>query len=139
MQFSPSLDRDEKNVLQFTLPLLSQNFDLLTKKFYEYFLKTEAGELFKGTHIEKQFKMFSESINILLTQIANSSILTDSLDNLIEKHKKYGVEIKHIDLFTDSFVKALEDVFSTKAEARTIKLWAKIINEIMNYYKKQIE
>ena len=132
------LTESERQLLQFCLPKINNNIDFLISRFYFYFLKTNAGILFKHTKMGQQEKMFASALNAILTNITNPGLLEDTLEEIIAKHRDYGVLQKHIEYFVDSFMKALKDIFNTENDQYILNLWYKIISNIMGYFKDQI-
>lgn len=112
--------------------------DFLVIKFYDYFLKTDAGFLFQHTEMDHQYKMFASSLNVIITHIVSPHLLTDNLDKLIESHTHYGVSAKHIDLFIDCFMKALQEVFESDRDKLILNLWKKLLTTIMYYFRDNV-
>ena len=107
-------------------------------RFYYYFLQTNAGLLFEHTNIEKQYKMFTTALKIILTHNADPTQLEDLLRSLVETHVKYGILTEHVNYFIDSFMKALAEIFSAESDHEIIKIWTKVISEIMFYFKNNM-
>ena len=138
MEAVKELSESEKQLLQFSLPIINKNMEFLVIRFYHHFLQTKAGVLFKHTKMEDQYKMFASSLNAIITHIANPYLLTDNLDVLIQSHVTYGVMEDHIDYFIESFMKALGEVFNNEQDKTILKLWKKLITNIMMYFKEQL-
>ena len=138
MEAINELSESEKQLLQFSLPIINKNTEFLVIRFYYHFLQTKAGLLFKNTKMEDQYKMFASSLNAIITHIANPYLLMDNLDVLIQSHVKYGVMEEHIDYFIESFMKALGEVFSNEQDKTILKLWKKLITSIMLYFKEHL-
>ena len=138
MEAVKELSESEKQLLQFSLPIINKNMEFLVIRFYHHFLQTKAGVLFEHTKMEDQFKMFASSLNAIITHIANPYLLMDNLDVLIQSHVKYGVMEEHIDYFIESFMKALGEVFNNEQDKTILKLWKKLITSIMLYFKEHL-
>ena len=138
MEAINELSESEKQLLQFSLPIINKNTEFLVIRFYYHFLQTKAGLLFKNTKMEDQYKMFASSLNAIITHIANPYLLMDNLDVLIQSHVKYGVMEEHIDYFIESFMKALGEVFNNEQDKTILKLWKKLITSIMLYFKEHL-
>lgn len=112
--------------------------DFFVIRFYYYFLRTKAGLLFQHTNIEKQYQMFNSSLNVILTHIADPTLLEDHLQELIKSHVEYGVISEHIDYFIDSFMKALTELFDDESDKAILEVWNKVITDIMIYFKNDL-
>ncbi len=132
------LTEHEKQLLHFSLPIINKNMDFLVIRFYHYFLETPAGVLFENTQMEKQYKMFASSLNTLITHIVSPHLLNDNLDKMILTHENYGVMSEHVDMFIDSFMKALREVFNEEKDKLILQLWKKIVTNIMTYFKDNL-
>ena len=133
------LTMDEKKTLYVSLPILNKYMDFFVIRFYNYFLKSEAGSLFKDIDIEKQFRMFHRSLNVLVTHLAEPDKVEVYLDILIRNHKTYGVNQEHVDNFTDSFMKALKEIYTEESDEEIITIWYKVVLELMTYFKNNLE
>ena len=133
-----NISEHEKQLLQFSLPVINANMDILASRFYFYLLKTKAGSLFNSTKIENQHKMFSSSFNVFITHLLSPHLLHDNLDKIINNHIHYGVLTEHVDCFIESFTRALADVLKSENNKKTLHLWTKIISEIMYYFKEPL-
>lgn len=111
--------------------------DFLVVRFYAYLLKTKAGILFKNTNLQRQYKMFSTSLNIIITNIVNPPLVAETLDQIIQSHGKYNITNDFIEDFIDSFENALKEIFVEQTDKLILNLWIKIINSIMMYFKDQ--
>ena len=132
------LTENERQLLQFSLPVINKNMDFLVVRFYAYLLNTKAGVLFQNTNIQNQHKMFASSLNIIITNIVNPQLVSETLDQIIKRHENYGVTANYIEDFIDSFQNALNEVFSQETDKLILRLWIKIIDSIMMYFKEQI-
>lgn len=132
------LSEHEKQLLHFSLPIINKNMDFLVIRFYHYFLETSAGLLFSNTNMEIQYKMFASSLNTIITHIVSPHLLNDNLDKLIVTHANYGVLSEHIDMFIDSFMKALHEVFNENKDRIILDLWKKLVTTIMDFFKENI-
>ena len=112
--------------------------DFFVIRFYYYFLRTKAGLLFQHTNIENQYKMFNTSLNVILTHIADPTLLEDHLQELIKTHVDYGVITEHVDYFINSFMNSLSEVFSEESDENLLEIWHKIITEIMFYFRQDL-
>ena len=129
------LNEDEKEDLFASLNFLKFQIDQVIEKFYYYFLKTDIVELFRQTNMVKQRMMFNTTLGIIISNIDNPILLQEQLDELVVSHMKYGVKPDYIDIFIDSFIKALNDSFSGSNKERYVSLWSKLITLIMDYFR----
>lgn len=131
------LSEEERLHLQSSINYVVGNLEVLAKRFYHYFLQTDAGILFKDTDMEKQYKMFAISMRIILDHINHPTEMKNQLDNLIISHKRYGVIAQHADFFVDCFLKALKEIFEGyQVDERQRAIWKNIISEVMQYFKE---
>ena len=107
------------------------------QRFYYYFLETEAGDLFRHTELEKQYKMFYVSLAFLIAHIDNPILLNEHLKLVVAKHKQFGVTNRHIPYFIDSFMSAIKE-FLDNSDNRIIEIWNSVIYEIMNVFNEQL-
>ncbi len=133
MQSIIELSESDKDLLLSSLPIIRKKLDLFVIKFYTYFLKTDSGRLFKKTDMETQYRMFHSSLAIIFTHVENPELLEQHVNHLIKSHGNYGVGIKDVDLFVDSFMKALRDIYGESFDTYR-DIWFKIINEIMTFF-----
>ena len=138
MEVIDRLSSKEKDLFLLSLPIINRNMDFFVIRFYYYFLRTKAGLLFQHTNIENQFKMFTTSLNVMLTHIADPTQLEDHLHELITSHVEYGVIEEHVDYFIDSFMKALQEIFSYESTHDLLAIWYKVVTEIMLYFKDNL-
>ena len=82
--------------------------------------------------------MFYSSIYLIINHIEKPDFLEDHLNDLVEKHKHFGVLVGHVDYFIGSFIKALEDIFIGDVNKQIITVWYKIIIKIMSYFEKRL-
>jgi hemoglobin-like flavoprotein len=132
------LSSAERNIFLSSLPVINKKMDFFVIRFYYYFLRTKAGLLFQHTNIEKQYQMFNSSLNVILTHIADPTLLEDHLQELIKSHVEYGVISEHIDYFIDSFMKALTELFDDESDKAILEVWNKVITDIMIYFKNDL-
>ena len=138
MQSIIKLSDADKDMLLSSLPIIRENLDLFVIKFYSYFLKTDAGRLFKDTAMETQYRMFHSSLGIIITHIEHPALLEDHLRHLLRNHGKYGVLTSDLDLFIDSFMEALQDIY--KDQFSTYRdIWFNLINDIMVYFAEGLQ
>ena len=138
MEIFEHLPSTEKNAFLSSLPVISKNLEFFVIRFYFHFLRTKAGLLFQHINIEQQYKMFSSSLNIIITHISDPEQLEGHLYELIETHNDYGVIVEHVDYFIDSFMKALAEIFSNDSDREIIDVWSLAISEIMQYFKNNL-
>lgn len=132
-----SLTEVERLQLQPSINYAVNNLEFLIKRFYYYFLQTDARIIFKDTNMEKQYKMFAISIRIILDHIDNPTHLKKQLDDLINSHKNYGVMPEYTDYFKECFLKALREVFEGyQLYESQMNNWDNIISEVMQYFKQ---
>jgi hemoglobin-like flavoprotein len=131
------LSDEEKQLLLSSLPIFSENLDLFVIKFYTFFLKTKAGELFHATELEKQYKMFHASLGIIITHIQHPEFLEHHIDSIIASHIQYGVKSEYIDYFIDSFMKAIKSIMGEKSVIY-YDLWYQVIVDIMKYFENKL-
>jgi hemoglobin-like flavoprotein len=132
------LSQLEKQVFFDSLPIINKNMDFFVIRFYNYFLRSNAGHLFKNTQIENQYKMFNTALNVIISHISDSTLLEDYLALLVDEHAHYGVISDHIDNFVESFINALSEIFNNDSEKSIILIWYKVISEIMHYFKENL-
>lgn len=132
------ITESEREELANSLDFLQGKLEILVERFYQNFLESKAGILFKNTDMDRQQIMFHQSIGVIITHIQYPEMLELHLNNIIAKHSHYGVLAVHIDDFIDSFYRALKDVFPDEADAHNVELWYKLINSVMLYFKNQI-
>ena len=132
------LSEEEKELLTKSIGLLTGKLDLLVERFYFYFLRSnqEITKLFSNTNMLKQQNMFNVAIGAIITNIDNPTLIQNSLDQYIQKHRLYGVEIKHISFFIDSLTKAFTEVFSK--DDPIMKAWLKLFYDVMEYFKSKL-
>ena len=138
MEVIERLSIQERTILIKSLPVINGNMDFFVIRFYYHFLRTKAGLLFKHTNIEKQFKMFNTSLNIIITHIADPTQLEDHVHELVKSHAEYGIIPEHVDYFIDSFMKALKEIFPEEEDQEIVEIWHKIISEIMDYFRENL-
>ncbi len=136
LQTIEHLSNEEKVIFYNSLTAIQNRLDDLVPIFYNYFLQTKAGGLFKNLDMEKQYKMFHVSLAILISYIDYPYLLLEHLQLIIKNHKKYGVEKKHISLFVESFMLTLEEFIQNK---HALKIWRTVITEIMQTFQEQLE
>lgn len=128
----------DKQIFLASLPIISKNIEFFIIRFYHYLMKTETGQLFEHADFSKQYRMFQTSLNVILTHITDTTLLDDYLLNIIKKHRAYGVLVRHTDYFTDSFMNALEEIFTDEEDYQILDVWRKVISEIMTYFKNHL-
>ena len=75
MEVIDRLSSKEKDLFLLSLPIINRNMDFFVIRFYYYYLRTKAGLLFQHTNIEKQYKIFTTSLKVMLTHIADPTQL----------------------------------------------------------------
>ena len=138
MELNKYLTTKEKSIFLNSIPIVKKNIEFFVIRFYYYFLQSKAGLLFQGTNIENQYKILNSSFNFILTQIIDESRLEEQFYKLITTHVEYKVIPEHIDDFIESFKKAFEEIFSDDSEKKYVKVWFKIISEIMLFFKTDL-
>ena len=86
----------------------------------------------------KQHLMFTSSISIVIAHIDHPLLLQEHLDNLIIRHKHYGVIREHVDDFIESFKNAIKDILQD-SYSNVIPLWYKLITSVMMYFKDNLD
>lgn len=133
-----NLSDTEKVLLTESVIKLTSKFELLVQTFYGYFLKSDESiaKLFERTQMARQQSMFNVAIGVIVTNIDNSDMLMHHLDQIIEKHRLYGVSDEQVHFFTSSMSKAIKDVFGP--DDPIVPLWLKLINGVMIYFRTNI-
>ena len=127
------LNKVDKEQLLSSIPKIAENMDDFVVRFYSYFLKTDAAELFHATELEKQYKMFHSSIGVIISHIEHPVFLEQHLQAIVSNHKNYGVKMIHVEEFVESFMKALADIYAEEFDTYE-HIWRKIIGNIMSYF-----
>jgi len=134
LEFSDS----DKDLLLTSLPIIRNKLDEFVIKFYTYLLNTDSGRLFKETAMETQYRMFHSSLAIIITHVEHPALLEQHLSHLITSHAKYGVLLTDIDLFINSFMKTLQDIYEDQFY-KYKSIWEKLITEIMNFFSEGLQ
>ena len=134
-----NLSDDEKYHLNETIKIIKKNLDFFVVRFYEYFLKTEAGILFQNIAMEKQQLMFSTSLNIIFDHITYPLDLGRYLEDIAIRHKEYGVLAGHTNFFIDSFLTALKEVLEGQiVDSKYFDIWIRDISDVLVYFQEKI-
>lgn len=137
MEVLNQLSQEEKSAILSSLPILSKNMEFFVLRFYFHFLKTKAGVLFQHTQIPKQHKMFNTAFTVIINHITDPVLLEHSIEDLVKSHSKYGIRQDHIDLFINSFMIALQEVFNEDSD-HLLNSWHTIIVEIMSFFSNEV-
>lgn len=138
MQSIIELSGSDKELFLSSLPIVRNKLDEFVVNFYSYFLKTDAGRLFKETAMETQYRMFHSSLAVIITHIEHPTLLEQHLSYLISGHTKFGVLLTDIDLFINSFMQALQDIYEDQFYLYK-DIWYKLIKEIMDYFGEGLQ
>lgn len=135
MQAIKKLSVKDKEVFFTSLETIQKNSDFFVIRFYHYFLHTKAGELFVSTNIDKQYGMFNASLMLIINHISNTSFFETYITELVQNHEKYGNMSDYVDFFSDSFIKALQEVFTEESDREIFPLWETVLSDILSYFK----
>ena len=136
METLQKLSPIDKQLFYESLKNIENKLNYLVQRFYFYFLQTEAGPLFRETEWDNHMKMFHVSLAFLIAHIDNPTLLNKHLSLIVENHRGYGVESKHISHFIDSFISALNEFF--EENDRIIGIWHSVIYEIMSFFNSKL-
>lgn len=134
MAITSKLTDTEKNLFLFSLPIVNKDLENFVNRFYSHFLQTPAKKLFQNSNMERQHKMFSTAINVILTQASDPSSTDAYLQNIVKTHAYYGNMSDYIEPFIDSFMEALRETLKEQSNVQILKTWNKVLNEIMSYF-----
>lgn len=128
----------EKELLLESVDHLTGKFEELVERFYHYFLQSDEQikEMFKRTHMERQQSMFNVAIGVIVTNIDNPELLFTHINQVIDRHRLYGVKDDQVHFFTSSMSKAIKDVFGESDPI--VPIWLKLINDVMQYFRTNI-
>lgn len=129
------LTEEERQQLHLSIELINKNIDFFVIRFYNYFLKTEAGKLFQNTEMDKHYNMFSTALNVIFNHIDNPNYIKGFLDDIIFRHIGYGVLPEYTDYFVNSFLSSLKEVFDDEDFGNTLHIWLKIISDLLAYFQ----
>ena len=135
MQAIEKLSFPEKEVFLASLEKLRKNSEFFVIRFYHYFLQTKAGKLFLSTDIDKQYALFNASLMLIINHITHTSYFETYIFELVQYHKQYGNMADYVDFFRDSFVKALQEVFTDESDREVFPLWETVLDDILVYFK----
>ena len=108
------------------------------EKFYENLLKTDAGKLFNQDRLENQKKKFEASFKIILYNIQHPMNLQDHLNTIVSKHLELGIRPDHIDNFTEAFMISINELFQNYFDLKILKIWEKLMSDLLAYFNKKI-
>lgn len=128
---------ERKDILE-SYKIIKKNQDFFVIRFYHYFFQTNAKNLFKDTKMEKQYVMFSKSLDLIISQILNPDKLFNQLKIITKSHTAYGVLVTHSPYFIDSFMQALKEIFTEKKDTDLLNLWSVLLSDLMDYFNKGI-
>ena len=117
-------------MVQLSMIIIDKNMDFFVIRFFDYFLRTKANKIFQQKDKENQFDLFIESIKIIFSRIANKEEIEKNLEELVKKHKDLGITKEHVNYFKESFLNALNEIFTNNADKKIIEIWHGIISEI---------
>ena len=88
-----TISSSEKELLTESVLKLTSKFEELIKSFYGYFLQSDKSitKLFEHTPMERQQSMFNVAIGVIVTNIDNPDLLMHHLNQILERHRLYGV------------------------------------------------
>lgn len=131
------LSEKEKTDLFPSLYFINANLHVFVENLFQNFLQTDAGELLKNTDLELLKKRFESSFKIILYNIQYPMNLQDHLDLLIMKHAEYRLLPEYFDNFIESFNEAIIITLPQTFEQNSAT-WAKLITQIVDYFKKKM-
>ena len=132
------LTESEKKSLFPSLYYMTSHLHEFVNLFYDNLLKTDVGKLFRLDQIENQKKKFESTFKIILYNIQHPINLQDLLNVTISKHLDVGIRPDHIDIFNNTFLNSLINFFQNNFDEEIIKIWRKLLRNILNYFKQKI-
>ncbi len=133
--------KEEAGILTKSLKALEEKTQLLPDRFYHHFLEhptnQEIKSLFEKSDMMKQSLMFHQSLTIIVSSIKDSHLLDQVLEDLVIRHKNYGVNYSHVQYFSSAFYKTIEELYP-KDEIVKI-LWIKLINFVLSKFNEELE
>ena len=133
------LSESERKDLLESFQTVEKNLDFFVHRFYHYFFQTDAKLLFRDTQMEKQFVMFGESLDLIISQLFNPDELSKTLKKITFTHNKHGVRAEHIPYFIDAFMMALKEVLNEKYQENLLDLWSELLISLMEYFTDDLE
>lgn len=132
------LSVEEKALIRQSLLKLTDKLNVLVEKFFNYFLQSDLhiANLFQNTPVDRKLNMFNVAIGTIVTNIDNPDLLQTHLDQIVDKHRLYGVIDEHVQFFTSSISRTFSDVFGK--EDPVVVPWLKVINSVMLYFHSKI-
>jgi len=132
------LNQKERELLLQSVEELTGKLHSLVERFYFHLLEDNdiLSQLFRNSDLMKQHNMFNVSIGVIISNIDNPSLVKDHLDELIDRHKLYGVLPFHVPYFSDAYTKAITEVYGSTDPI--MKIWLKIIHSTMEYFKSKL-
>ena len=132
------LSGEEKTLVEQSLLKLTDKLDILVETFFNYFLQSDVriSNLFQNTPLNRRYNMFNVAIGTIITNIDNPDLLQTHLDQLINKHRLYGVIDEYIQFFTSSMSRTFSDIFGK--DDPVVVPWLKVINSVMLYFHSKI-
>ena len=139
LQSALKLSESERETLIDTYRNIKKHLDFFVVRFYHYFFQTDAKFFFKNTKMEDQFRMFSESLDLLISQVLYPNELFTNLKKLAIIHSRFGIKEEHISYFKDSFLLALKEIFNERENEEILDLWSVLLIDLMDYFRYEMK
>jgi class 3 adenylate cyclase/hemoglobin-like flavoprotein len=123
---------DSALLVQCTIGVLLQEQKRFTQNLYRrlFELAPSAQALFHGD-MENQGRMLSHMIEFLVRAMSRPEIMTLGLQDLGQRHDRYGVTREHYPAFRQAFLESARDVLGERHTPQVEKAWADTIDRII--------
>jgi adenylate cyclase len=123
---------DSALLVQCTIGVLLQQQKRFTQTLYRrlFELAPSAQALFHG-NMEDQGQMLSNMIEFLVHSMSRPEIMTLGLQDLGQRHDRYGVRREHYPAFRQAFLDSARDVLGERHTPQVEKAWADTIDRII--------
>ena len=132
------LTNDEKQELNSSLCLIADNMEQLVVHFYQNFLHEKNLKLIKQNTNESLINMFSSSLSMIISQIEHPFSIQEYFRILLMKHPDFITMMEDKNLFQQSLMNALIDVFGVNYSERLGNLWYRAVSNYINEFENYI-
>jgi hemoglobin-like flavoprotein len=115
----------DSELLKSTYMQLTKNNEHFAEVFYDRLFKMypDVQSLFSVTRIDEQYKMFSQSIAVVVRKVDDHEFLKTYLQSLGKRHQLYGVVEEHYDILGQVLMYTLKDVLADHWSKEVEDVW----------------
>lgn len=137
-QATMGLDKETRDIVKATVPILQERGDEITKKFYQLMFENhpELKNIFNQTNQRKgdQSKALANTVYAAAANIDQLEVILPHVKQISQKHKSLNIKPEHYPIVGKYLLQGMKEVLGDTASDDVINAWEKAYGVIANVF-----